>query len=422
MNYEECLAFLNRLGNEVLTMKFGLETIRRLLEALGSPQNRFQSVLVAGTNGKGSVARYLAAMAEKADIRTGLYTSPHLVHLTERIQMGGREVDKEAFSRSFSDVVAVTPQLHLQSHPTFFEMVTAAGLLCFARGGVELAVLEIGMGGRLDSTNAVEPVLSLITPVDYDHQQYLGSTLSLIAREKAGVMRRGKPVISSSQSPEVESTLRQVANETGARLEFVDSAGPTRWVNAEGRWGFRNEDTDFQLRACGRVQVDNSLLAIRAARELAQQGFGISLEAIRSALQETEFKAVLWRVSENPTVLIDGGHNPSAARTLADYVEEFTLRPRTLVLGMMKDKDQNEVIRTLEPLFDRVFLTRVDSPRAAKTSELLRFCPRGVPVESPSDAYRAALAGSATVVVAGSFFLAGEITRLLSEGAPSQRR
>jgi dihydrofolate synthase/folylpolyglutamate synthase len=414
MNYEECLAFLNRLGNEVLTMKFGLETIRRLLGALDSPEKSFQSVLVAGTNGKGSVARYLDAMARKAQIRTGLFTSPHLVNLTERIRIAGDEIEREQFADSFTEVVAAVQRLERKPHPTFFELVTATGLLCFARAGVDLAVLEIGMGGRLDSTNAVDPVLSLITAIDYDHQQYLGNTLTQIAREKAGIMRRGKPVVSSLQLPEATAALIEAARETGANLHFADPSDLVQTPDQKGRWKFTFDSTEFQLGACGRAQVGNALLAIHAARNLGHRGFEIGTDSIQAALQGTEFKGVLWRVSENPTVLVDGGHNPGAARILADYVGTFTARPRTLVFGMMKDKDLGAVTRILDPLFDQVLLTRIDSPRAAEPTRLLEAWPRGVIFESSDEAYRAALGGSSTVVVAGSFFLAGEITRLLT--------
>jgi len=395
-------------------MKFGLETIRLLLGALGSPEKHFRSVLVAGTNGKGSVARYLDAMARKAQIRTGLFTSPHLVNLTERIRIAGNEIERGQFADSFTEVVATVQRLEMTPHPTFFEMVTATGLLCFARAGVDLAVLEIGMGGRLDSTNAVDPILSLITAIDYDHQQYLGSTLSQIAREKAGIMRRGKPVLSSRQLPEAATALIQAARESGAELHFTDSTDLVEAPDRKGRWKFTLEGNEFQLGACGRAQVGNALLAIHAARELGHHGFGIGTDAMQAALQETEFKGVLWRVSENPTVLVDGGHNPGAARILADYVGNFTRRPRTLVFGMMKDKDLGAVTRILDPLFDRVLLTRIDSPRAAEPTQLLEAWPRGVIFESSAEAYGAALSGSSTVVVAGSFFLAGEITRLLT--------
>ncbi len=413
MNYEECLAFLNRLGNEVLAMKFGLETVRRLLEALGSPHHRFKSVLIAGTNGKGSVARYLDAMARKAHIRTGLFTSPHLVNLTERIRIDGTEVERAEFAASFSEVVDAVRHLQMVPHPTFFEMVTATGFLCFARAGIDLAVLEIGMGGRLDSTNVVDPMLSIITAIDFDHQQYLGDTITLIAREKAGIMRQGKPVLSSLQVPEATSALLEAARETGADLQFSDPTAMVQSPDQKGRWKFSVDGTEFQLGACGRAQVGNAFLAINAARELSRQGFEIGTEAMRAALQETESRAVLWRVSENPTVLIDGGHNPGAARILADYVGTYTARPRTLVFGMMRDKDLGAVTSILVPLFDRVFLTRIDSPRTASTAQLLEVCPLGVPFDSSAEAYRAALDGSSTVVVAGSFFLAGEITRLL---------
>ncbi len=409
MTYEECLDYLKRLGNEVLTMKFGLDTIRSVLEGLGRPQDSFRSVLIAGTNGKGSVARFLAGITATAGIRTGLYTSPHLVRLTERINVDGREVDPVDFAECFTEVVETVRTLDLESHPTFFETVTATAFLLFTRQQIELAVLEIGMGGRLDSTNVVEPIVSVLTPIDWDHQQYLGDTLSKIAGEKAGIMRAGVPALSSGQNEEVTAALEERASALGSPLEIHDTTSVDRSAGPDGCFRFSDEGVDYGLRVAGRFQVDNALLALRVARELERQGFPIRRDHRAEGIGATEFKGVVQRFGEKPVVVIDGGHNPAAARALGRYLRRHTPSPRHLVFSMMRDKEIARVLSILQPLCDRIFLTRIDSPRAAALEDLIRLCPAGIAVPNPRDAYGAAFAGAETVVVAGSFFLAGEI-------------
>lgn len=409
MNYEQSLDYLNRLGNEVLTMKFGLDTIRRLLEGLGRPQETFQSVLIAGTNGKGSVARFLASITNASGRRTGLYTSPHLIRLTERIKIDGREVDSEIFASCFTQTVEAIERLHLETHPTFFEMVTATAFLVFERSGVELGVLEIGMGGRLDSTNVVDPVLSVITPISLDHQQYLGETLTEIAGEKAGIMRAGIPVLSAAQSEEVATALSRRAAELGSCFEMLDTSAVPRTAASDGCYRFSDCGIDYVLNVCGAAQVDNALLAARAARELAGSGASLTPDQLASGIASTTFQGVIQRFGDQPVIIVDGGHNPSAARQLGRYLRRHTAAPRHLVFSIMRDKEIDRVLATWQPLCDRVFLTQVDSPRAAPLEDLVRICPSGIPVPEPSAAYSAALPGAATVVVAGSFFLAGAI-------------
>ncbi len=414
MNYQECLEYLNRLGNEVLTMKFGLETIRKVLEGLDRPQDSFRSVLIAGTNGKGSVARFLASIAAAAGVPTGLYTSPHLVRLTERVKIDGTEVTAEEFAEGFTAVVDAVGRLELDAHPTFFETVTAAAFVAFARRKVDLAVLEIGMGGRLDSTNVVEPILSILTPIDWDHQQYLGNSLTEIAGEKAGILRPGVKALSCAQSDEVSATLRERAQALGTPLEFVDSTSVARSAGPDGCYRFAYEGIDYDLRACGRFQVDNAVLAIRAARELECRGFRFTPGQLASGIGAARFEGVLQRFGEEPVVIIDGGHNPAAALELGRYLRKHTAAPRHLVFSMLRDKEIDHVLGILQPLCDRIFLTRIDSPRAIGLDHLIGLCPAGIPVPEPTDAYASAFAGAKTVVVAGSFFLAGEILASLA--------
>lgn len=416
MNYPSCLEYLDRLGNEVLTMKFGLETIRRLLAGLNHPQDQFPSVLVAGTNGKGSVAHFLAGICSAAGLRTGLFTSPHLVEPRERIRIDGVPVTGEEFAAAFQEVVDCIRKGEFQLHPTFFETVTATALCAFRRGKVDLAVLEVGMGGRLDSTNAVEPILSLITPIDYDHQQYLGNTLSAIAREKAGIMRAGRPVLSALQPPEVTETLKRCAADLGALLTFVPSPGAASadWL---GRYAISLDRTRCRLGSCGRHQVANAHLAAAAALRLAAFGFPISEEAIVRGLQETVVPGVLQWWSQHPPLILDGGHNPHAAGNLAAYLRAFTGEPRTLIFGCMRDKDARAILHPLLPLFEHVFFTRVRNPRAASLEDLRTLYPAAETAADPLKALELARRIPATTVVTGSFYLVGEVIRYLATPA-----
>jgi dihydrofolate synthase / folylpolyglutamate synthase len=421
MQYEECLAYLNRLGNEVLSMKLGLETIRRVLDGMERPDRSYASVLVAGTNGKGSVSRFLAAIAADSGVRTGLFTSPHLVRLTERIRINGEPIPPALFARHLTRVVETIRRLNLPSHPTFFETVTATALASYAEEGVELAVLEIGMGGRLDSTNVVDPVLSVITPVNLDHEQYLGPTLGKIAREKAGIMRAGTLTLSSPQAPEVSEALAAVAREVGARLEFV-APPPSEMIHPDaGRYSFVLAKERYHLRAHGEFQVANATLALRAAEELSRLGFPVTDQARRSGIEDTLIDGVLQFVRESPPLLLDGGHNPAAALALAHFLERHTPSPRHLVFGIMGDKDVKGVLSHLDPCFDRIFLTRVESPRAAGIEELRTLCPRGIALGDPLAALTEAQSRPGTVVVAGSFYLVGLILGSALGASPARR-
>jgi dihydrofolate synthase/folylpolyglutamate synthase len=408
MNYSQCLEYLYRLGNEVLTMKFGLETTRSLLQYLGNPHHDFPSVLIAGTNGKGSVARFLNSICQAAGLSTGLYTSPHLIRIEERIVVDDLEITPESFARYFTAVVETVGRLELDPHPTFFEMVTVTAFTAFSEADIDIAILEVGMGGRLDSTNVVDPILSVITPISYDHQQFLGASLAEIAREKAGILRPACKALSAPQSEEVRAALKAESKKIDSELHMIDLSDVRRQPAPDGCYSFSLEGNEYQLSTRGEFQVGNACLALEAAKLLSSllpRDFPASLKAIETAKP----KAVLQQVGSNPLALLDGGHNIQAASSLARFVRNHTSRPRTLVLGMMKDKEIACVINELELEFNTIHLTRVDSPRAASLDDLRSLCPAGVPFEDPWEAYVSALDFSSTVVVAGSIHLAGAI-------------
>jgi dihydrofolate synthase/folylpolyglutamate synthase len=416
MDFSECLDYLDRLGNEVLTMKFGLETTRVLLAALGDPHQDYPAILIAGTNGKGSVARFTSSVCRAAGIRTALFTSPHLVRLTERFQIDDSEISRDLFSRYFTQVVEMIEDLQLPVHPTFFEAITATALHFFSQEKVDLAVLEVGMGGRLDSTNVVDPVVSIITRIGLDHQQFLGHTLPEIAREKAGILRRRRPALSAPQRPQVRKALQEEALNKGTAIVEVAPDDVRILGSREGCYRFRYRDEDYRLSVPGAFQVYNAALAISAIDTLRGSGFRISSDAMRQGIHQTSFQGVIQVFRREPTVILDGGHNTDAAMALLDFLLAHTKGPRTLVFGSMQDKDISQVLRILTPQFERVYLTQFLSPRAASPDNLKGIYPQGEQFLDPLEAYQAALSSSETVVVSGSFHLLGEILGRLEPG------
>jgi len=437
MNYAQATRYLISLGNEVRASasdavhvaKLGLENVTALLGDLGRPQDAFPSVLVAGTNGKGSVAAMLDAVLQAAGLRGGLYTSPHLVEINERIQVSGVPIPPEEFAALFGflreHMEAMMADGRLRFHPTYFECLTAMGLEHFRRRRCELAVLEVGMGGRLDATNTATPRLSVITAIDFDHERFLGHTIAAIAAEKAGIIKPGGVVVSAASHPEAAAVIRRRAQEQGARLVEVGQEYSAEDVQSrEGRYRFRARHADgldlpLRLGLRGRHQADNALAALAAARELGRMGFPITDEHIRQGLETARWPGRLERLQENPTVLLDGAHNPASARAVARFWEEnFPGRRLILVYGAMRDKAVPEITETLFPLASAVVLTRPEQDRATAPETLLELtrhlnpCLFIEPV--PETALRTALAMATpgdVVLVTGSLFLVGDIKK-----------
>ncbi|MGA9708724.1 MAG: folylpolyglutamate synthase/dihydrofolate synthase family protein [Candidatus Sulfotelmatobacter sp.] len=449
MSYKTAVVRMFALGHELAqtpSHKFDLAHMRMLLNALDHPERRFPSVLIAGTNGKGSTAATLASILRASGLKTGLYTSPHLMRINERIQVDGEEISDDDFAALQGEVDRVAEKLveraELPWHPSFFEMMTAIAFEHFAREKVDLAVLEVGMGGRLDATNVVDPRVSLITDIALDHQKFLGNTVGEIAREKVGIIRPGGAVVTLPQQPEANDVIGNTILDLGARavnaVPYVPpvSPGSAQYLvpgTEKDKSGFvyryplavLGEEILVETPLVGRHQLRNVALAVAAAVELNQQGItGITAKSIARGIRGTRwpgrFQVIAARAGRPETVL-DVAHNPAGAWALrAALSERYEDRPLIFVFGAMRDKAISEMTEILFPLAERVIATRPQNPRAASPEEIQRAAERtGVDVETVEDVKLAVqrarvLASAATVVViTGSIYLVGEVMSII---------
>jgi dihydrofolate synthase/folylpolyglutamate synthase len=433
------------LGHELAqtpTHKFDLAHMRVLLAAIDHPERRFPSVLIAGTNGKGSTAATLASILRASGLKTGLYTSPHLVRINERIRVNGCAISDDDFASLHGAVDRVAERLveraELPWHPSFFEMMTAIAFEYFAGEKVDLAVLEVGMGGRLDATNVVEPRVSVITDIALDHQKYLGETVGEIAREKVGILRPGVAAVVLPQQPEANDVIGNTILDTGARavnaVPYVPpvSPGSTQYLvssTERGSPGFvyryplvvLGEQILVETPLVGRHQLRNVALAVAAAVELNSQGFvGITAESIERGIRETRwpgrFQVIAARAGW-PEMVIDVAHNPAGAWALRSALSErYEDRPLIFVFGAMRDKAISEMAEILFPLAERAIATRPENPRAASPEEIQQAAARtGVEVEAVEDVQsaveraRSVATTGTVVVVTGSIYLVGEV-------------
>ena len=412
---------LERLG-----VRLGLETFRSLLGRLGTPERAVPVVLIAGTNGTGSTAAMLASIARRAGARTGLATSPHLERVEERIRIDGRSIPTGALGRHLRTTLAAAAGAGLPD-PTYFEATTAAAFLAFAEAAVDLAVVEVGMGGRLDATNAAEPVLSIVTPVALDHTAELGTTPAAVAGEKAGIFRAGRPALLARQEPVADAALAAAAGRVGARLlrrEQLARVVSAEWRGLDGhglRLDLDGEALCLELPLAGEHQIENAATAVAAARVLGAEGIlAIDDAALRGGVAATRWPGRLEPIAVRgtpSTVLLDAAHNPHGCEALAGFLDRLG-RPFTLLFGALGDK---QVSGMLPPLAERaraVVLTRPDSPRAVDPAVLRELVPAGRTidvVEPPATALESALAkGSELVVACGSIYLIGALRRLVN--------
>lgn len=431
MNYEDSLRYLYSLGHEVLAAKYGLESITLLLEKLSHPERSFKSVIVAGTNGKGSVAAMIDSIARAAGHRCALFTSPHLVRIEERIQVNGEDIGESDFARLASRVREASEELvaagRLDSSPTFFEQVAAVALCYFQERDTALAILEVGLGGRLDATNAVDRIVSVITAIDLDHQNILGNTIEEIAGEKGAIIVSGARAVVGRQAHQtaIEVLMRRCL-ETQVLPVFANAPG---LMNADerGRLTFDYESShtvysSVALGLLGRHQADNAAAAIEAAELLNDSGFGMNRENILEGLRDVRWPGRLEMIEDHPSILLDGAHNPAGARALRAYLDEFWSGAITLVFGAMGDKDIDRMAGELFDAARTVVLTRVRDSRAAGNARLgeaaLNRARNVIFTETVKQALswaRSVSPRDGLVCVAGSLHLVGEVKRLMEE-------
>lgn len=413
-------------------VKLGLDNIRALLRVLGEPQRSYPSILVAGTNGKGSVAAMLEAMLRAHGLRAGLFSSPHLVRPNERIRIDGEDIATAELQRILRElrgrIDAASASGALAAHPSFFEVVTAAALTAFREAAIECAVLEVGLGGRLDATNAVDPVTSVVVTVDYDHTETLGPTLGRIAAEKAAIARPGRPLVSGVVQDEAVEVLRRVASEVGARLVEARAVAELE-PSEDGSFGLRTSAGSYpelRSRLGGAHQWDNARVAV-VALECAGRELGLAPDAarVREGLGCTRWPGRLQWIAGHPPLLLDGAHNPAGARALASsLVDEAAGRRAVLLFASMRRKPFAQVAGPLAEFADAVVVTRPSVERAAEPEEvassLAPLFPRLEVVADTRAALaraRALAAPSGFVLVAGSLYLVGEVLGSL-ENAP----
>lgn len=399
MNFSDSVRYLYSLGNETRHIKLGLDQIRKVLAALGNPHHAMRWIHVAGTNGKGSVCAMVESGLRAAGLRTGLYTSPHLNSPTERIQIAGVPVSDDAFLQAFECVRATGVEA------TYFETVTAMAFLIFRQAQIDVGVIEVGLGGRLDATNVIDPELCIITPVDIDHTGYLGATLTDIAAEKAGILKPGVPVVMAAQHPEAEAVLLARAPRAARTGDCPASIQVKRDGNTLEIAG-----ATIVGHLPGEHQAENMIAAAMALRHL-----GIDWAAIAAGIGNARWPGRLETVHENPTVMLDGAHNLAGSKALTAYLRRFYPDGVRLVFGVMRDKDVAEIATHLFALAAEIMLVAPDNPRAMPPGEIrtatgYAHARVGATVH---EAVEWALSGTKPAVITGSLFLVGEARALL---------
>jgi dihydrofolate synthase/folylpolyglutamate synthase len=439
MLFEEALKYLLSLGHETLSIKLGLANTETLLESLGNPHRDFRKVQIAGTNGKGSTAAFFESICRHAGIRTGLFTSPHLISITERIRIEGEQISEDEFARHTTTVRETATRLvkqgELQTLPTFFEHLTAIALLSFREARVELAILETGLGGRLDSATAAQAEVVAITPIAMDHEEYLGSTIAEIAGEKAAIIRPGVTAVIGPQTSEALDVIIRRCEAQGTQPVIVETSTISRMggVTDDGRSELIFElapgyNEKIQLGLRGRHQIDNALVAVALAEALNKRGFPISQTAIVHGLETATHPGRLELWNCQPPLLFDGAHNPAAATTLRDYLAEFVKVPITMIFGAMKDKRLQEMASLLFPMANELILTEIDNPRAASPQDLIGAIPSDFDrnrISTASNVSEAVLKAreitpdDGLICVTGSLYLIGAAQEILNSRSGS---
>jgi len=420
-SYQESLSYL--YGLQKHGIKFGLNCTEKILERLGNPHRRLRCIHIAGTNGKGSVGAMLSSILIRHGFRVGLYTSPHLVRFTERFRIDDREVATERILEVFERIRAV---LDDRQPPTFFEVVTAMVFLYFAEEEVDWAVIEVGMGGRLDATNVIAPQVSVITNISYDHQEYLGNTLAAIAREKAGIIKDGIPLVTGARQPLAQGILKATCFRHRAPIYFLGTDFRVRrQVDGSFQYkGLRLALKSLRINLLGKHQLGNAALALATLEVLEKEkALLVNPAGVRDGLLQVNWPARLERLQENPLIVLDGAHNPPGAECLRHALKEcFTYRRLHLVMGIMEDKDIRGIFRRLLPLAETAIFTQPRYVRAASAETLRRlarpYIQKYYVIPDPVAAIEQAkllAAPDDLICITGSLYFAGEVKELFGE-------
>jgi dihydrofolate synthase / folylpolyglutamate synthase len=428
MHYREAVSYFLSLGNELLTMKLGLDNITLLLKKLNLPREDQLLIQIAGTNGKGSTSVMLDSICRAAGYSVGLFTSPHLFKIEERVQIAGSPISEEQFASLTADIITSSLKVNEESGalPTFFEQITALGLLAFSRSGVQVGILETGLGGRLDATTAAKAPLQAITPISLDHTEYLGTTLEQIAAEKAGIMRRESITLIAPQKSEVTEVLNRACVEKGSSCTFLP---PVDAIRVSEKWGCYRASFNLQRRykdllvgLRGAHQATNAMVATAIAEQMESLGLYVPEEAIVSGLKDGEHPGRLELIDSTPPVLLDGCHNQAGAETLAKFLEVFGRRPLTLIFGLLKDKDLEGISEPLFRFTDRLIITGIDSPRSEDPEKIFEWSQKRVTetfkVASLAEAIQLAreiTPDDGLITIAGSLYLVGEARHIFSK-------
>jgi dihydrofolate synthase/folylpolyglutamate synthase len=417
-DYSDALGFL--YGLEKFGMVFGLENIAWILDLIDNPQRSLKAVHIAGTNGKGSVATMLSHILKEAGYKVGKYTSPHLVSFTERITINEKEITREEVATLTEMIKEKAWREDRGRFFTFFDFTTALAFEYFRRQKIDIAVIEVGLGGRLDSTNVIDPLVSIITNVSLDHTDYLGHSVSDIAKEKAGIIKKGKPVVSGA-----EGLARQIIEDTAENLRsplyelYRDFSYEKKADQVMSYRGLKNSCDRLSISLRGDHQLKNGALALCAAELLPSYGFSLGEGSIRKGLAHTKWQGRLEVVHENPTIILDGAHNPDGARTLAEFfTSHYTDKNKILIFGVMKDKDYGEIIEILTPYVSTTILTKLATERSLPPRELEGRVKNAIITEDMRSALTKAksIAGREDMIlVTGSFYTVGEAKEIIDE-------
>ena len=427
ISYHSCLQRM--YGLRRFGIKLGLSTIKQILSGLGNPQNTYACVHVAGTNGKGSVASSLASILNQAGYKTGLYTSPHLVDFNERIQVNNRPISNKSVVASYNTINRV----HFgEREPTFFEFATVMAFFEFARQKVDWAIIETGMGGRLDATNIIRPRVSIITNISLEHRDYLGNTLEQISGEKAGIIKKRTPVITGIRQKKALAEVEKIAAEKSAPLLRLGKEFKVR-RSPSGTFSYRGVEAvwkNLKTGLLGNHQVDNAALVLAACEILQKRGVNLSPDNIQAGLLKNRWPGRLEIVSDEPRIILDGAHNFIAARNLSRFLSaNFAEGNITMVIGILDDKPYNAMLKCLLPAANRVILTRAKINRALEPEKLEALAKKMVPqVTTISDVTQALKYAIETaspkdiICVAGSLYVVGEAKEALDRGLLNRRR